>query len=116
MVVPLQAQHAAIDLRQGHGLGIEVRGLGEVGEVVHGAVHEEAAAEAAQHHVTRIAQGEQDLGLWEKLGQVGQPQGAQRMLVDEDAASRVHAERAHPPPVGLALPVGGGRVHVEEPV
>ena len=98
-LVPVERKDRSCPLGKIHHGVVELRGASERQHLVHRRIHLEAASEAAQHHVPRIATDEQDLCIREQARNQRQLQRVERMLVDEDIARDVDPAPAHALPV-----------------
>src|SRR5436309_3568485 len=61
------------------------------------------AAEGAQHHIARIAYGENDFGIREEPGNDRKPERVGRKLVYQDLVANVQSKPADECPVGIAI-------------
>ncbi len=83
-IAPGQGQQTPIDLRQAHAGVVAGGGLVQRREGVGHGVHLEIVAQAAEHHVAGVADGEQDLRLGEQPRDQRQVEGPGGGLVEED--------------------------------
>ena len=86
-----------------HGGVVVGRGARKRQELIGRAAHRKTAPIATEHHVARVASGEEDPRLRKHLRDERQLEGVQRMLVDENLALGPGPFVANPPPIGGLL-------------